>query len=70
MIAKEWVWILAFAVVDFSNRVAFGAMSMMGPAQPYLAKNIGVSIKTFSILWSFGKCSMSLFERSMTSSNS
>ncbi len=51
-----WRWVLAFCVVDFANRVVFGAFNMISPAQPFLAENVGVDIETFASIYAFGEC--------------
>ena len=53
---QKWFWILAFSLVDFTNRVFFGVYNtLLGPAQPYIAKNTGVAIDTVTLIWTFCK---------------
>ncbi len=50
-----WKWVLGFCLVDFANRVLFGAFgTMLYPSQPYLAANLGTSLESVTALWSFG----------------
>ena len=47
---------LAFSVVDFANRVVFAAFgTMLGPAQPFIARNVGVDIEAITFIWTFGE---------------
>ena len=51
-----WKWTLLFCVVDFANRIVFGAFgTMLFPAQPYLAGRLGCSIEAVTAIWSLGK---------------
>ena len=50
-----WRWVLAFSLVDFSNRVVFAAFgTMLGPSQPFMARNVGVDIEAITFIWTFG----------------
>lgn len=51
-----WKWVLGFCLVDFANRVVFGAFStMLYPAQPFIAANVGVTIEAVTFMHSIGK---------------
>ena len=56
MVDPGWRWVLAFSLVDFANRVVFGAFgTILGPAQPLLAKKVGVEIETITFLATVGR---------------
>ena len=55
-IQSDWQWVIPFAVVDNLNRIFYGMYgTLLGPSQPYLAKNVSVGIDTINWIQPFGK---------------
>ena len=49
---KKWLWI--FFTIDFLNKIVSHIfITIVGPAQPFLAKKIGVQIDEINWLWTF-----------------
>ena len=56
-----WHWIIPFTIVDSFNRMFYGMYgTLMGPSQPYLAKNVAVEIDTINWIQPFGKAEIIL----------
>ena len=48
-------WYALYVVSSWLANIGHGAMiTVVGPAQPYIAANVGVNIDTINILWTFG----------------
>jgi len=48
-------WILIYFPVSWLTQFGHGLVTtVVGPTQPYLAKNTGVEIDTINLVWSFG----------------
>ena len=49
---KKWLWI--FFTIDFLNKIVSHIfITIVGPAQPFLAKKIGVGIDEINLIWTF-----------------
>ncbi len=46
-----WVYVLASCCANIGQGLV---TTVVGPTQPYLAKNVGVDIDTINLVWTFG----------------
>ena len=49
---ESWKWLGPFLVIDLIRTIVLGAQyTIFGPAQPYLAKKVGVKLENITWLW-------------------
>jgi hypothetical protein len=54
---KEWLvnhkkWLSAFLLVAWSGHIGLGmSVAILGPTQPYLARQVGVNIDNINFVW-------------------
>jgi len=54
---KDWLvshkkWLSAFLLVAWSGHIGLGmSVAILGPTQPYLAKQVGVNIDNINFVW-------------------
>ena len=58
MVDPKWKWVGPYFSIFVLNCImGAAAYTIMGPAQPYIAKNIGLEIDSINFIWTVCNCS-------------
>lgn len=53
---NDWKWVGPYFVIFVANSIPSSAMSaLLGPAQPFLAKKVGVEVDSINFLWTISR---------------
>ena len=58
MVSPEWKWVGPYFSIFMLNCIAGSVVfSIIGPAQPFIAKNVGLEVDSINFIWTVGKLS-------------